>query len=51
MIDNNDNLYFIEMDPRNGEYDPRPLLMATGEDMIAATVESAVGMNLNLNIN
>mgnify|MGYP006372660751 CR=1 FL=1 len=44
MIDKNDNLYFIEMGPRNGGNMIRDLLlMATGEDMIAATVESAMG--------
>lgn len=44
MIDKNDNLYFIEMGPRNGgNMIPDLLLMATGEDMIAATVESAMG--------
>ena len=44
MIDNDDNLYFIEMGPRNGgNMIPDLLLMATGEDMIAATVESTMG--------
>lgn len=44
MIDKNDKLYFIEMGPRNGgNMIPDLLLMATGEDMIAATVESAMG--------
>lgn len=44
MIDKNDNLYFIEMGPRNGgNMIPDLLQMATGEDMIAATVESAMG--------
>ena len=44
MIDKDDNLYFIEMGPRNGgNMIPDLLLMATGEDMIAATVESAMG--------
>jgi len=44
MIDKNDNLYFIEMGPRNGgNMIPDLLHMATGEDMIAATVESAIG--------
>lgn len=44
MVDKDDNLYFIEMGPRNGgNMIPDLLLMATGEDMIAATVESAMG--------
>ncbi|NBK98820.1 MAG: hypothetical protein EOM50_12500 [Erysipelotrichia bacterium] len=44
MIDKNENLYFIEMGPRNGgNMIPDLLLMATGEDMIAATLESALG--------
>jgi len=44
MIDKKDNLYFIEMGPRNGgNMIPDLLLMATGEDMIAATIESALG--------
>lgn len=44
MIDKNENLYFIEMGPRNGgNMIPDLLLMATGEDMIAATIESAIG--------
>lgn len=45
MIDKNENLYFIEMGPRNGgNMIPDLLLMATGEDMIAATIESAMGI-------
>lgn len=44
MIDKDDNLYFIEMGPRNGgNMIPDLLLMATGENMIAATIESAMG--------
>lgn len=44
MIDKNDKLYFIEMGPRNGgNMIPDLLYMATGEDMIAATIESAMG--------
>ncbi len=44
MFDRKDNLYFIEMGPRNGgNMIPDLLYMATGVDMIAATVESALG--------
>lgn len=44
MIDQEDNLYFIEMGPRNGgNMIPDLLYMATGENMIAATIESAMG--------
>ncbi|ERP30811.1 ATP-grasp domain-containing protein [Chitinivibrio alkaliphilus] len=46
MIDRNDNLHFIEMGPRNGgNMIPDLLLMATGEDMVAATVELAMRRN------
>ena len=44
MFDKQNNLYFIEMGARNGgNMIPDLLLLATGEDMIAATIESAVG--------
>lgn len=44
MIDKNDNLHFIELGPRNGgNMIPDLLYMATGENLIAATVESAMG--------
>jgi len=44
MFDKDNKLYFIEMGPRNGgNMIPDLLLMATGEDMIAATIESAIG--------
>ncbi|EXJ23325.1 Phosphoribosylglycinamide synthetase, ATP-grasp (A) domain protein [Alkalibacterium sp. AK22] len=44
MIDQNEQLYFVEMGPRNGgNMIPDLLFMATGEDMIAATIESALG--------
>jgi len=44
MFDKNDNIYLIEIGPRNGgNMIPDLLLMATGENMIAATVEFALG--------
>ena len=50
MFDKSDNLYFIEMGPRNGgNMIPDLLLIATGEDMIAATVESAMGNEYKFN--
>ena len=50
MIDKNDKLYFIEMGPRNGgNMIPDLLYMATGEDMIAATIESAMGNKYGFN--
>ena len=50
MIDKNDKLYFIEMGPRNGgNMIPDLLYMATGEDMIAATIESAIGNKYGFN--
>lgn len=46
MIDKNEKLYFIEIGPRNGgNMIPDLLLMATDEDMISATIESALGNN------
>ena len=50
MFDKEDNLYFIEMGPRNGgNMIPDLLLMATGEDMIAATIESAMSNKYKFN--
>ncbi|MBA2860458.1 acetyl-CoA carboxylase biotin carboxylase subunit family protein [Methanococcus maripaludis] len=50
MIDKNDNLYFIEMGPRNGgNMIPDLLKMATGVDMIAATIECAMGKRYIIN--
>lgn len=50
MFDKEDNLYFIEMGPRNGgNMIPDLLFMATGEDMIAATIESAMGNKYKFN--
>lgn len=50
IIDKNDKLYFIEMGPRNGgNMIPDLLYMATGEDMIAATIESAMGNKYGFN--
>ena len=50
MIDKNDKLYFIELGPRNGgNMIPDLLYMATGEDMIAATIESAMGNKYGFN--
>lgn len=44
LIDKNDKLYFIEMGPRNGgNMIPDLLLMATEENLIAATIDSAMG--------
>lgn len=44
MIDKNDELFFIEMGPRNGgNMIPDLLGMLTGEDLIGATIESALG--------
>lgn len=50
LIDNKDKLYFIEVGPRNGgNMIPDLLYMATGEDMIAATIDSALGLNVTFN--
>lgn len=47
MFDENDDLYVIEMGPRNGgNMIPDLLHMATGFDMIAATIEAALGKNV-----
>lgn len=44
MFDNKDKLYLIEMGPRNGgNMIPDLLQMITGVDLIAATVEAAMG--------
>lgn len=44
MFDKHDDLYLIEMGPRNGgNMIPDLLYMITGVDLIAATVESALG--------
>ena len=44
IFDKNDNLYFIEMGPRNGgNMIPDLLSMISGKDMIEATVRCAVG--------
>lgn len=50
MIDKNNDLYFIEVGPRNGgNMIPELLLNATGEDMVAATIESALGNEIKFN--
>lgn len=50
MFDEEDNLYIIEIGPRNGgNMIPDLLEMATGVDLIGATVEAALGsFNFNL---
>ncbi|MEQ8155834.1 MAG: ATP-grasp domain-containing protein [Clostridiaceae bacterium] len=46
MFDNTDKLYLIEMGPRNGgNMIPDLLNMITGVDLVAATVEAALGNN------
>lgn len=46
MFDKKDKLYLIEMGPRNGgNMIPDLLHMITGVDLIAATVEAAIGNN------
>ena len=46
MIDQNDDLYIVEIGPRNGgNMIPDLLYMATGIDTIAATVDHAMGLN------
>ena len=50
MFDKNDNLYIIEIGPRNGgNMIPDLLEMATGVNLIEATVESSLG-NFNFKI-
>lgn len=50
MFDEEDNLYIIEIGPRNGgNMIPDLLKMSTGVDLIGATVEVALG-NFNLNL-
>ncbi|MGL4570194.1 MAG: ATP-grasp domain-containing protein [Clostridium sp.] len=50
MFDKNDELYIVEIGPRNGgNMIPDLLEMATGVDLIGATVEAALG-NENLNL-
>jgi biotin carboxylase len=51
MFDNRDELYLIEMGPRNGgNMIPDLLNMITGVDLIGATVEAAMGNN-NIDFN
>lgn len=46
MIDNRDKVYLIEMGPRNGgNMIPDLLQMITGVDLVAATVDAAMGKN------
>jgi len=46
MFDNKDNMFLIEMGPRNGgNMIPDFLQMITGVDLIAATIETALGNN------
>ena len=50
MIDKDERLFFIELGPRNGgNMIPDLLRMVTGEDMIAATIESALGNEYRFN--
>lgn len=52
MFDNEDNIYLIEMGPRNGgNMIPDLLYMATGVDMIAATIETALDKKYKFNSN
>ncbi len=45
MIDEKDDLYIIEVGPRNGgNMIPDLLYMATGTDLIAATIDNAMGL-------
>lgn len=49
MFDTNDKLYIIEIGPRNGgNMIPDILYQATGVDMIKATVDSAMGKDVEL---
>lgn len=51
MFDEEDNLYIIEIGPRNGgNMIPDLLEMSTGVDLIGATVEASLG-NSDLNLN
>ena len=51
MFDEEDNLYIIEIGPRNGgNMIPDLLELSTGADLIGATVEAALG-SLNFNLN
>jgi biotin carboxylase len=51
MFDNRDELYIIEMGPRNGgNMIPDLLYIITGVDLIGATVEAAMG-NYNIDFN
>ncbi|MDM0763061.1 ATP-grasp domain-containing protein [Clostridium perfringens] len=53
MFDNNDNLYIIEIGPRNGgNMIPDLLYLSTGVDLIGATVEASLGnFQFDLSIN
>ncbi|ALG47879.1 ATP-grasp domain-containing protein [Clostridium perfringens] len=53
MFDNNDNLYIVEIGPRNGgNMIPDLLYLSTGVDLIGATVEAALGnFQFDLSIN
>ena len=49
LIDQNEKLYFIELGPRNGgNMIPELLQMATGNNTIAATIETAMGHEYGL---
>lgn len=51
MFDKNNNLYIVEIGPRNGgNMIPDLLYLATGVDLIGATVEAALG-NFNFELN
>lgn len=51
MFNKNDELFFIEMGPRNGgNMIPNLLHIATGADMIAATIELALGNKFVFNL-
>ena len=51
MFDEEENLYIIEIGPRNGgNMIPDLLEMATGVDLVGATVEASLG-NFDLNLN
>lgn len=53
MFDNDDNLYIVEIGPRNGgNMIPDLLYLSTGVDLIGATVESSLGnFQFDLSIN
>ncbi|WP_124041643.1 ATP-grasp domain-containing protein [Clostridium perfringens] len=53
MFDNDDNLYIVEIGPRNGgNMIPDLLYLSTGVDLIGATVEAALGhYEFDLNVN